>query len=37
MRDIDPALIEADLAKLRGDNTAHNALMQRAFSRRASA
>ena len=29
MRDIDPAPIEAYLAKLRGDNTAHNALMQR--------
>ncbi|MDO5639761.1 MAG: ribosome biogenesis factor YjgA [Neisseria sp.] len=29
MRDIDPAPIEAYLAKLRGDNAAHNALMQR--------
>ena len=29
MRDIDPAPIEAYLAKLSGDNTAHNALMQR--------
>ena len=29
MRDVDPAPIEAYLAKLRGDNTAHNALMQR--------
>lgn len=29
MRDIDPAPIEAYLARLRGDNAAHNALMQR--------
>ena len=29
MRDVDPAPIEAYLAKLRGDNTAHNAKMQR--------
>ncbi len=29
MRDVDPAPIEAYLAKLRGDNAAHNALMQR--------
>lgn len=29
MRDTDPAPIEAYLAKLRGDNTAHNAFLQR--------
>lgn len=29
MRDTDPAPIEAFLARLKGDNTAHNALMQR--------
>ena len=29
MRDIDPAPIEAYLAKLRGDNVAHNAFLQR--------
>ena len=29
MRDTDPAPIEAFLAKLRGDNTAHNAFLQR--------
>lgn len=29
MRDIDPAPIEAYLAKLRGDNAAHNAFLQR--------
>ena len=29
MRDTNPALIEAYLAKLRGDNTAHNAFLQR--------
>lgn len=29
MRDTDPAPIEAYLAKLRGDNTVHNAFLQR--------
>ncbi|UOO82464.1 DUF615 domain-containing protein [Uruburuella testudinis] len=29
MRDVDPAPIEAYLAKLRGDNAAHNAMLQR--------
>ena len=29
MREIDPAPIEAYLAKIKGDNTAHNAYMQR--------